>query len=119
MRFFSTGWIIVLFINSPNVDNRHCGALKEQAPGSCRRSQRKTTHNRKDFLIFVELNVFLTLHQCEQKTVRETCEQKAEVLGPHHRAVMVLQRPPEGFIPAQGGTEHGFFSLQVASGSAC
>lgn len=117
--FFPTHWIIVLSINSPNVNNRHWGALQMQAPRSrCRSAHlgrardgggRKQTHaTGRNCLIFVEFNVFLTLHRCDQKTDPETLEQKAEVVGPPSSRCNGPLKPPEGFIPAEGGTEQKF-----------
>lgn len=127
--FFSTRWIIALSINSPNVNNCHCGALQMQAPRSRRRSAhlgragdgggRKQTHaTGRNHLIFVELNVFLTLHRWDQKTDPETLEQKAEVAGPPPSRCNGPLKPPRGVHTCRGRNGAEVLSLQVASGSA-
>lgn len=122
--FFSiTHWITVRFINSPHVNNCQCGGLKEQAPqvpppcltprqnqGGQRQTKKTKKTKQKHITGRTALSLlsemFSSLYtDVTKKTVRETLEQKAEVVGPRRGAVMVLRSPPEGFMPAQGGTE--------------
>lgn len=103
--------------SSPPRSERRVSHRDRARDGGGRQKKKHTTGSAA--LSLLSEMFFSPYKDVTKKTVRETVEQKAEVVGPHHGAVMVLWSPPGGVHTCKGRNWADVFSLQVASGSPC